>query len=421
LFHDLPNRLLFGALGPRGRLDTLISSLAEGAAPGKPGNPMYFDHYWKWHSDGALQLGEKPAIIPVATNAVSGKRYVFAPFTFAYPRCRFEQGRYDLYANGGNETCPEQATAEAASENPSTGDGGQVNKPVPPKLSVDVGLFDAAVASAAFPYVTPSVLLTGWHGRSVSLVDGGYLDNSGTEAAREIVMELQDPVAEVDGLTLGLVTKPHSWAPRTGDDPTFKPTKRLYELKDENGGCGDECGTPATASDAFEFKPTVESYALRSKERRCVQRCPPQPPRDVVEFHINVITIRAEPTSQRFAEGQSFFFDPIRALDATRSQRGETARRALAGQLCGGVDCPPQVVSYNLPAIGLIESVIDTTTLTLPLGWHLPESRIRGLAEKVVPDEAQTGVDATESFFGGMQDNLENVRRIEELLAGGPG
>lgn len=41
--------------------------------------------------------------------------------------------------------------------------------------SLDLGLFDAAVASAAFPFVTPSIVLKGWHGWNVSLVDGGYV------------------------------------------------------------------------------------------------------------------------------------------------------------------------------------------------------------------------------------------------------
>lgn len=76
------------------------------------------------------------------------------------------------------------------------------------------------------------------------------------------------------------------------------------------------------------------------------------------------------------------------ALLSGRAQRDETARRALRAQLCGGVNCPPQVEAEHLPTIDYLDSVVDTAALNLPLGWHIPAESISALDKAVVPHRA---------------------------------
>ena len=353
-YHDFANKILFGWLPGRDRSAALIASLTAETPLGDDGNPLYWDHYWRWEGDDGLRIGEAPVIIPVAANAISGKRYVFAPFRFSYPRCRFEEVIHDLNAANNDYFClrPAEGEPESPSAAPSADAeaAGIEAKSVEaaaddhPKRALDVGLFDAAVASASFPYVTPSVLLRGWHDSSVALVDGGYLDNSGAETAREIVLELQDPVFYFDGFSERGVQGAASFAAHEAkiaceNDPDFEPFGVARRMNDPRPEVPQICSSEGGLCE------------MRDAE----DRAPPCGP----SIALKTITIRAEPTEQRFAERQSFFLDPFHALVNGRSRRAETARRALLAQLCGGVDCPPQVESGNLPAIGFLDSVIE--------------------------------------------------------------
>lgn len=386
-FHDFPNKILFGLLPGRERSSALVASLTAEAPLGDPRNPLYWDHYWRaGETMESIRLGETPAILPVATNAVSGRRYVFAPFAFYSPRCRFEEALHDLSSANFYDSCAGATEDDSASDTGADdlpgGDAGQDEDP--PLRVLDTGLFDAAVASASFPYVTPSVLLDGWQG-SVNLVDGGYLDNSGAETAREIVLQIQNRDNYFDGF-FHLVDTPTSFAGRTEavdceDDPAFVPWGFAPRLNDEISdlppGRKPPCGT---------------SVALKS------------------------ITIRAEPTQERFSRGQSFLLDPFRALVNGRARRAETARTALLATLCGGVDCPTLVGEESLPAIGYLDSVIEPDSMTLPLGWYMPPSRIRELDRVVVPDTKTEFFDAGYGTFQTMKQNFESVDEIVHRL-----
>lgn len=384
-FHDFANKILFGWLPGRDRSSALIASLTAEAPVGDAGNPLYFDHYWRWREDQGLRIGEAPVIMPVATNAVSGRRYVFAPFRFAYPRCRFEEVIYDLNpltrelaaVDRGNfcQLPPEKNGAgEAVAAEPGE------PEPEKPDRFLDVGLFDAAVASASFPYVTPSVLVTGWHGGSVALVDGGYLDNSGAETAREIVRDLRDTTIWPNVYKHLDVEGAESW-----QDPGealvcmdgANPPYRLLRPKDDPAAdVGASCTLP---------------------------------------IRLHTITIRGEPTEQRFSKRQSFFLDPFHALVNGRSRRAETARRTLLVEHCGGFDCPPDVNASTLPTLGYLDSVIEPDAMTLPLGWHMPPSRIHGLDAVIAPGRVVEDTTPT-GFFQTMSENCRSVDAIEILF-----
>jgi hypothetical protein len=284
LFRDFPNKISFGAFGPPDRADALAASLASslGRDPAEA-NPLYWDHYWATANKSEIRLGETPAIVHVATNAVSGKRYIFAPFAFSFVGDRIEEALNDLNWEGPDEAGPR---------------------------SSDIRLMDAAVASASFPWITPSRVLEGRLQERIALVDGGYLEASGAETVRDIVAELQFPNPAYDGASIVPMQPPRSSTP-----------DRLTA----------GCDLPR-----IEYVPrtvgTEEVPSYGDNEDAC---------RILIELH--VITIRAEVPYQRGVNSQNFFVDPLTALLSARSRRGETARFGLLSQLCGRLYCPPQV------------------------------------------------------------------------------
>lgn len=316
LFQDFPNKLLLGMLGERDRTGALIASLTEDVPLGDPRNPFYWEHYWGPPSPDGQRMSERPAVIQVATNAVSGKRYVFAPFRFRHPTGRFEEATDDLHWTGSDEV------------------GAR---------ATDVGLFDAAVASASFPYITPSLLLEGRHGQLVSLVDGGYLDNSGAETLREFQFQMAVINPFHDGLDHVTILPPESYRPDAA-------------LEASIANCPD-----------LDLTQNWSEYSY--PEESC----------DVM-FRLLPITIRSEPPRKRFADGQNFFLDPVRALEAVRARRAETARMGL---LCGGGDCPEDLSEID---IDFYESVVVENLLGLPTGWYIPSATIAEMERVVAPE-----------------------------------
>ncbi|MGX9118888.1 hypothetical protein ACWTU6_19810 [Mesorhizobium sp. BHbsci] len=276
-FKDFPNKF-WPVFGDGDRSDALSESILNSIhLPRDKSNPLYFEHYWSKGAEDQLVLNDRPALVDVATNLMSGKRYVFAPFVFSFPKQRFEEGLLDLNWQGDDEAGIR---------------------------SSDIHLMDAAIASASFPYVTPSRVLHGMFGQSIALVDGGYIDNSGGETARDILAELQDPNVDFDGSTLLGLQPPRSYQP------------------------------PTVASDCHHSPQYVPVADPRSPPDTRVETCG-------VKFSVYVISIRAEVPYERGVGAQNFFLDPITSLLKARSRRGETARYALLSQLCGSYNCPP--------------------------------------------------------------------------------
>ncbi len=361
LYHDFPNKLLFGALGPWNRSAALSHSIEESLYAN---TDLFFDHFWDPAANGGLQLGERPAIIDVATNAISGKRYVFAPFRFSFPRSRFEEAIFDLNWEGPDEFGP--------------------------RLS-DVRFIDAAVASASFPYVTPGLVLEGALHERISLVDGGYLENSGAATLRDIVAELQEPNPWFEGATNFGVAAPETWS---GTNTDLDCLVLQYLPVDPTG--------------RFSASTELDDDPCR------------------VDFTLNVVTIRSDVPYRRSSAGSNFFLDPVRALLSTRWRRAETSRHELLLQMCGGTFCAPQT---ELPGWRFYESVVSPEFLTLPLGWYMPREIIDDMNRYVAPPSSEQfdldeldGANLAEvidwqfEVFGTMADNPESVGNLERLF-----
>lgn len=320
-FRDFPNKVFFGLLGGPDRSAALKASIIDTLGSEVVADPLSWDQYWKTEKDKpGWALGEKPALIAVATNATSGRRFVFAPFSFSAPDGRFEEALQSL--NTLNEHDSYQ--------------------------SKDVHVLDAAIASASFPYVTPSRALGG-----VSLVDGGYIENDGAETARDLLAELQSPNPYFDGATIMPLRMPDSYLKRDGMGNCSEP-RLVYVPVD------------VMPRDNVSVTDSPADEACR------------------VEFTVHVISIRSEVPQELKDSPQNFFLDPVTSLLSARARRGETARFALLSQLCGAYNCPPQVEDATIWQ--LHESVIRTDQLTLPLGWYLSADRIAALSDCVAPD-----------------------------------
>jgi hypothetical protein len=373
LFQDFPNRLLFGALGEYDRADALAASFAEEAR----WNPLLWDDYWATTPGGEMTLNGGPALIQVATNALTGRRFVFAPFSMQMPsmgsRARFEESiRYHM---------------------------GYRQRPR------DIRIFDAVVASATFPYITPGQLLpldekaegerdgdtigqpsqeqtdTQSSGPDqdmfVQLVDGGYSDNSAASTALDLFTHLDDSEVK-NGDSHSIVHEPSALASKCGRFVLFSA--------DPDG----------------------------SDETDCTYRFVP-------------ISIRASAPESGAVSATSFFLDPLSALLAVRSRLGETARFALLSAFCGQTDCSPeQEWAFQY---GFFESVLDTGALGLPLAWYLSPQQVACIEANVAvaarPDneacvKGGTEEEAGESFWGGMVDNANQFGMIVAELAPPP-
>jgi hypothetical protein len=365
LFQDAPNRILAGTLGQYDRSTALaLSVTANLQRNGTNIGRDYFDHYWETRDQARLRLREGPALVHVATNAVSGLRYIFAPFEL------------------GNEAPSNQKSEQAIRD---------LNLTEPDEVNVrssDISLVDAAVASASFPWITPSVRLRVGSSRHVTLVDGGYLDSSGAETVSEILSELMDINPDGNGIVLRDVEAPPSHTARIPLHDCERVRIRYAAPKKK------------LPDDAFS---ECEVY-----------------------IRVHAVIVRGEASRKRYAQEQNFVADPVIALLNARQRRGETARYGLLSLLCGAPTCQypvGQVSEWNYA-----ESVIDPTFMTLPLGWDIPTGSLQQIYKAIVPadgDEIQTPglqgsiheiIDQQSSPFGTMADNRKNIKLIETIF-----
>lgn len=135
MFVEIPRKLLFLGAAAKGRTRALLESLNRTTAnyAGVP-DVAYSDHFWERSPEGgaiAYQLNGKPALVSVTANVQTGNRFVFSPFAFetlAETSWEFFQGSGDMQT--GTHTL------------------------------VEPDLGSVTLASASFPWVTPSLRFT---------------------------------------------------------------------------------------------------------------------------------------------------------------------------------------------------------------------------------------------------------------------
>jgi hypothetical protein len=128
-----------------------------------------------------------PALIVNATDVGSGRRFLISPFVLdAVPQ-------YGASGQGSALYFPFwRNPPEPAAEPTSQGER--------PNTAVDLRLSTAMGISARFPWVTPAASLPAWISsdgtpRTIRLVDGGYVDNSGVETALDLIDSLKETQA----------------------------------------------------------------------------------------------------------------------------------------------------------------------------------------------------------------------------------
>lgn len=172
LFGDFSQRFIpypFGFLDRARALEYAI----EKAADGDKGQSLLSQEYMAhWSSDKHL-----PALILNATDAASGRRVVFSPFTF---RTKNVEAQIDSLVPF------------------------QTLNPTQAPQALNLRLSTAAFVSARFPWVSPAATIPAKDDfsppgiKKTRLVDGGYFDNSGVETAVDLLQSLEDQLAELN-------------------------------------------------------------------------------------------------------------------------------------------------------------------------------------------------------------------------------
>ncbi|AWL91159.1 patatin-like phospholipase family protein [Bradyrhizobium ottawaense] len=175
LFGDFLQRFIFRPVGPLDRARALEYSLESATRSGATAGPLEQPFMAHWLADGS-----RPALLLNATDAASGRRVVFSPFTF---------GRE---ANGDN------VDSLSFFQSLKPPDGGPPNSG-----PINVPLSTAAFVSARFPWVSPAASVTAKDPSSpgidkMRLVDGGYFENSGVDTAMDLIDSLRGTIAEIN-------------------------------------------------------------------------------------------------------------------------------------------------------------------------------------------------------------------------------
>jgi len=172
LFGDFSQRFIPYPFGSLDRARALEYAL-EKAAGGDKGESLLSQEYMAhWSSEKHL-----PALILNTTDAASGRRVVFSPFTF---RTKNVEAQID-------SLIPFQTL-----------------NPTEKPQALNLRLSTAAFVSARFPWVSPAATIPAKDDfsppgiRKTRLVDGGYFDNSGVETAVDLLQSLEDQVAELN-------------------------------------------------------------------------------------------------------------------------------------------------------------------------------------------------------------------------------
>ncbi|WP_037914582.1 DUF998 domain-containing protein [Sulfitobacter sp. 20_GPM-1509m] len=361
MFVEIPRKLLFLGAAAKGRTRALLESLNRAPADyaGVP-DVAYSDHFWERSPDGgafAYQLNGKPALVSVTANVQTGNRFVFSPFEFetlAETNWEFFRGSGDMQT--GTHTL------------------------------VEPDLGSVTLASASFPWVTPSLRFTMRRGfnqyfdadpddlpvdgsdltgaaveHAVNLVDGGYFENSGAETLSEIMASISH---------------------ETG---TYLQRDRINQDAGLHWyGANDDYAHRAFAS--VDGCDSLEARAVPFMQAG-VEWGPCEMP-----FFVITVLIRNTPQRPQSGAPQSFLRDPVTTLLQARSARGELAIATLEERRCGfGESCALTLDTVGSgdpnPQIyaGMFQSLVDSAAQELPLGWNMPRPKVAAIGDWVVP------------------------------------
>lgn len=273
-------------------------------------------------SDSFDPRGARPAVISVATDIATGRRFVMSPF---HP---LEFGQTADWWPGG------------------VGVAGSISNG-----NRQISLIQAAGLSARFPWITPTGRLEVLQGEDRILADGGYFENSGADTVFDLINSL-----------------------RISDKWETLHDSSESNLTSSNG----------SASDCISAKPRV---AANFHEKARWNDC------EIPVFLIFFSLSSAEPADPDGAQEskktepvtQSFLFDPISVLLATRSSRADVALSHMdidrCGTWIGGAEC------FGNPgaSFGMFRNDISPMAWKLPLGWYMPKTNF----DKILSETAR--------------------------------
>ncbi|WP_298241484.1 patatin-like phospholipase family protein [uncultured Bradyrhizobium sp.] len=175
LFGDFLQRFIFHPIGPFDRARALELSLESAARSGAMPGPLEQPFMSHWQANGS-----RPALLLNSTDAASGRRVVFSPFTF------------------GTETSGGNVDSLSFFQSLKSSDSGQASS-----IPINVRLSTAAFVSARFPWVSPAATVLATdplspRANKMRLVDGGYFENSGVDTAMDLIDALRGTVAEIN-------------------------------------------------------------------------------------------------------------------------------------------------------------------------------------------------------------------------------
>jgi hypothetical protein len=208
----------------------------------------------------------------------------------------------------------------------------------------DIALGQAAVSSARFPWVTPTVRLQSGSDRFV-LADGGYADNSGAQTIVDLANDLGEYAILSQGMKDG------------GMLATDKGDKhcKLYIAK---------------------------MFTERAAWRSC----------DIHIFIVHLALSQVRPGPSDEGEGdtsktiQNFLLDPISTILAGRLANERRAIEAARKRFCGSVECTDE---YHLNEcgvnVGFYQSQLPIDDLGVPLGWRISNAHASSLSRFSAP------------------------------------
>jgi predicted chitinase len=176
LFGDFTQRFWPWAIGGLDRARPLEFSLEAAGAGDKKDSLLSGEYIAHWGNGKEI-----PALLLNTTDAASGRRVVFSPFTFRT-----------------NTATQVDSLVPFQSLIPTEGRTEALN----PRLST------AAFISARFPWVSPAATIpakvdANSEDTKTRLVDGGYFDNSGVETAVDLLQALEAQINELNAATSG--------------------------------------------------------------------------------------------------------------------------------------------------------------------------------------------------------------------------
>jgi predicted acylesterase/phospholipase RssA len=209
----------------------------------------------------------------------------------------------------------------------------------------EISVLDAAGVSARFPWITPTGRLKISAKDDIILADGGYFDNSGADTVLDLILDFK---AGQDWEEFSPSESDETGA--IASEPCTMPQIRFVKNFHENIQWGN-CTVPIF----------ILHLALASREWATTEGETPRRP------------------------VQSFLFDPISALLATRESRAEIALARADLDACGtgisGAEC------FQEPgrSIGFFRNDISPVEWRLPLGWYMPAHGFQRVLQNTAP------------------------------------